>query len=174
VSLPSRVAPSRGRRLVRWRLPRPALLALVTVHIATSVGLLGDSAGFLAVAVRRAVSDDVAFRQAARDLLAMFALYFGIPLSLLALLTGTALALLTKWGLFHHPWVMTKLALIVSVIVVGATLISPVIQAGAEPNDIALVVGGSWDVLALLVATALAVVKPWRQKAGRRKGGSRS
>ncbi|WP_214106123.1 DUF2269 family protein [Acrocarpospora catenulata] len=168
MTMQSQVISSRGQGPVRWRLPRPALLTLITAHIAISVGLLGDSAGFLAVAVRRAVSDDPAFRQAARDLLAMFALYFGIPLSLLALLTGIALALSTKWGLFRYPWVVTKLALIVSVIVVGATLIRPVIQPGSEPNDGALVVGGAWDVLALLAATTLTVVKPWRRRTGTR------
>ena len=164
----SQVISSPDRRSARWRLPRPALLALITAHISISVGLLGDSAGFLAVAVRRAVSDDPAFRQATQGLLAMFALSFGIPLSLLALLSGTALALSTRWGLFRYPWVVTKLALIVSVIVVGATLISPVIPAGSEPNDTALVAASAWDVLALLAATTLAVVKPRRRVAGPR------
>jgi hypothetical protein len=152
-----RAAPARR---VRIRLGRPAMHALVIAHIAVSVGLLGDSAGFLAVAVRRASSGDEAFRRATRELLAMFALWFGIPLSFLALLTGVALAFATPWGLFRHAWVIAKLALIVSVIVVGATLISPVIRAGGEPNDVAIIAGSAWDVIALLTATALSVVKP--------------
>lgn len=154
---PGRAAPVRR---VRIRLHRPALHALAITHIAVSVGLLGDSAGFLAVAIRRASSGDEAFRRAAREMLAMFALSFGIPLSFLALLTGVALAFATPWGLFRHPWVIAKLALIVSVIVVGATLISPVIRAGGEPNDVAIIAGSAWDVIALLTATALSVVRP--------------
>lgn len=146
-----------GGRSARIRLPRPALLALITGHIVISVGLLGDSAGFLAVAIRRAMSDDVAFRAATREILAMFALYFGIPLSFLALLSGVTLAVSTRWGLFRYPWVIAKITLILSVIIVGTTLIRPVIQPGAQPSDIALVAGGAWDVLALLCATALAV-----------------
>lgn len=146
-----------GGRSARIRLPRPALLALITGHIVISVGLLGDSAGFLAVAIRRAMSDDVAFRAATREILAMFALCFGIPLSFLALLSGVTLAVSTRWGLFRYPWVIAKITLILSVIIIGTTLIRPVIQPGAQPNDIALVAGGAWDVLALLCATALAV-----------------
>ena len=61
---------------------------MLTIHIVVSVGLLGDSAGFLAVAIRRAMSDDPAFADASLDLLGTFALFFGIPLSFLALLTG--------------------------------------------------------------------------------------
>jgi hypothetical protein len=154
---PGRTAPARR---VRMPLRRPALHTLVITHIAVSVGLLGDSAGFLAVAIRRAASGDEAFRRAARELLAMFALFFGIPLSFLALLTGVALAFATPWGLFRYPWVIAKLVLILSVVVVGATLISPVIRGGGEPNDVAIIAGSAWDVIALLTATALSVVKP--------------
>lgn len=152
------------QRTVRIRLPRTGLLTLITTHIILSVGLLGDSAGFLAVAIRRAASDDEAFRMATREILAMFALYFGIPLSFLAALTGLALGLSTKWGILRHPWVIIKLGLIVSVIVVGATLISPVIQPQAQPNDGLLILGGTWDVAALLVAVALAVFKPGNRR----------
>lgn len=150
--------PSRGGRRPRRR----TLLALITTHVVLSVGLLGDSAGFLAVAIRRATSADQAFRQAARDMLAMFALYFGIPLSFLALLSGGTLALVTKWRLFRYPWVAIKIALILSVILVGSTVISPVILPGAEPNDAALIAGAAWDVVALTVAATLGVFKPGR------------
>jgi hypothetical protein len=145
----------------RLRLPRPILLALITAHIVFGVGLLGDSAGFVAVAVRRAVSADPAFRDAARDMLAMFALFFGVPLSLLALLSGALLALVTKWGLFRYPWVIAKEALIASVIAVGALVLSPLLRGG-DPGDAALIVGGTWDVVALLTAAALGVAKPGR------------
>jgi hypothetical protein len=137
-------------------------LALITAHIVFGVGLLGDSAGFVAVAVRRAGSADPAFRDAAHDMLAMFALFFGIPLSFLALISGVLLALATRWGLFRYPWVMLKQVLIVSVILVGALVLRPLLW-GDDPGDTALILGGSWDVLALLTATTLGVVKPVRQ-----------
>lgn len=141
----------------RRRLPRNAHLALVTTHIAVSVGLLGDSAGFLAVAVSRANSDDGAFRSASRSILGQFGSGFGIPLSLLARATGVALAVATRRNLLRVPWVTAKLALILSVIVVDATLISPVIRPGAVVDDGGILIGAVWDVVALMAAVVLAV-----------------
>jgi hypothetical protein len=93
---------------VSRRFGRRARNVVLTIHIVVSVGLLGDSAGFLAVAIRRAMSDDAAFADASLDLLGTFALFFGIPLSFLALLTGIALGLGTPWGVFRHPWVINQ------------------------------------------------------------------
>ncbi|MGH2477613.1 MAG: DUF2269 family protein, partial [Candidatus Limnocylindrales bacterium] len=138
--------------------------AVLTAHIVVSVGLLGDSAGFLAVAIRRETSDDPAFVDAAHDLLGMFALVFGIPLSFLALLTGVALGLGTPWGLFRYPWVVTKLVLIVTVILVGAIVLRPVLADEPTSDGIALIIGAAYDVAALALATALAVFKPGRAR----------
>jgi hypothetical protein len=137
---------------------------LLTLHIVVSVGLLGDSAGFLAVAIRRAASNDPAFVDAAHDLLGTFALFFGIPLSFLALLTGLALGLGTPWGLFRYPWVIAKLVLIVTVIIVGATVLRPVLTDDTDTGDAPLIVGAAYDVAALATATTLAVFKPGRAR----------
>ena len=142
------------------RARRNTVLAILTTHIALSVGLLGDSAGFLAVAIRRALSDDPAFRDAALQLLSMFALMFGIPLSFLALLTGITLTLVTKWSLFRYPWPIAKLCLIVSVILVGAFVLRPVLTGSIQAGDSQLIAGAAWDVAALAVAVGLAVFKP--------------
>ena len=137
---------------------------MLTAHIVVSVALLGDSAGFLAVAIRRAASDDPAFVDAAHDLLGTFALYFGIPLSFLALLTGIALGLGTPWGVFRYPWVVAKLVLIITVIIVGATVLRPVLTDDTNAGDAPLIVGAAYDVTALTVATALGVFKPGRSR----------
>jgi hypothetical protein len=137
---------------------------VLTVHIVVSVGLLGDSAGFLAVAIRRAASNDPAFVDAAHDLLGMFALFFGIPLSFLALITGLALGLGTPWGVFRYPWVIAKLVLIVTVIVVGATVLRPVLSDDTDTGDGPLIIGAAYDVAALATATTLAVFKPGRAR----------
>jgi hypothetical protein len=136
--------------------------AVLTAHIVVTVGLLGDSAGFLAVAVRRATSEDPAFVDAAHDLLGTFAAVFGIPLSFLALLSGIILAIGTRWGLFHYPWVITKLALILTVIVVGATVLRPVLTDDSTADGTALIIGSAYDVAALTAAVVLAVFKPGR------------
>jgi hypothetical protein len=137
----------------------------LTTHIIVSVGLLGDSAGYLAVAVRGATSSDPVVATSAYQMLRMFAFVFGVPLSFAALLTGVLLGLGTRWGVFRYPWVTTKLVLIVSVIAVGALVLNggmnamPSGRGGAEGR---LIAGAAYDVAALAVATTLAVFKTRR------------
>lgn len=69
---------------------------MLTVHVIVSVGLLGDSAGFLAVAIRAAETAEPGTRIEMANVLAMFAGVFGIPLSFLALLSGLALGVGTR------------------------------------------------------------------------------
>ena len=98
---------------------------MLTVHIVSAVGLLRDSAGFLAVAIRAATTDDPALAAASYELLEMFSVVFGIPLSMITLATGLALGFGTKWGVLRYAWVTTKLLLVLSVILVGALVIGP-------------------------------------------------
>lgn len=145
---------------------------VLTIHIAVSVGLLGDSAGYLAVAITGATTNDPTFAHASYQMLQMFAFVFGIPLSFAALITGLLLGLGTGWGVFRYPWVTTKLILILSVIAVGALVLKSAMsamltgQGGAEGQ---LIAGAAYDVVALAVATTLAVFKP-----GKRRSSSRS
>ena len=93
----------------------------------------------------------------------MFSAVFGIPLSFTALLTGVTLGLGTKWGVFRYPWVTAKLALILSVILVGAFVIGPAtteMRDGGGGAETVLIVAAAWDVLALTLATTLSVFKP--------------
>jgi hypothetical protein len=146
-------------------LPLRARHALLTTHIMISVGLLGDSAGFLAVAIRAAATDDPAARLAQIDVLNMFSVVFGIPLSVGAIVTGVALGLGTKWGVFRYPWVVAKLLAIVSVMAVGGFVIGPAMDAmlnGRGDATPQLIAAAAYDVLALSMATALSVFKPGR------------
>ena len=149
------------------RFSRRTRNVVLTVHIVVSVGLLGDSAGFLAVSIRRALSDDPAFVDASLDLLGTFALFFGIPLSFLSLLTGLALGLGTRWGIFRYPWVITKLVLVVTVIAVGAIVLRPVLADENGPGSAPLIIGAAYDVVALAIATTLGVFKPGRARTAR-------
>jgi hypothetical protein len=136
---------------------------LLTVHIAASVGLLGDVAAVLAVNVRAATTGDPALAASSYELLAMFTVMFGIPLSMLSLATGLALSVGTKWGVLRHRWVAGKLALILSVLFVGALVLGPgtaAMRDGRAGAELALILGSAWDVLALMLATGLSVFKP--------------
>jgi hypothetical protein len=142
--------------------------AVLTGHIIASVGLLGDCAGVLAINIRAATTGDPGLAAASYELLSMFSIAFGIPLSFASLGTGLALGLGTKWGVLRHRWVTSKLLLILSVILVGAFVIGPGTAAmldgggGAEGR---LIVASAYDVLALSLATGLSVYKPGRRRA---------
>ena len=158
----------------RRRLAPPVRRAVLTVHIIASVGLLGEVSGFLLVALRAKSADDPAVAAASYDLLATFSLVFGIPLSLTALATGAALGLGTKWGVLRHPWVAIKLGLLVSVILVGALVLGPSVDAmrtGSGGTEARIVAGAAWDVLALTLATTLSVYKPGRARRVRTPAG---
>jgi hypothetical protein len=167
---PSRQAgPARAARRLSPRTRR----AVLTAHIVLSVGLLGEVCAFLAIAVRSSGSDDAAFAATGYDLLASLQLLFGIPLSFLALATGLTLGLGTKWGVLRYPWVTIKLALIISVILMGALVLGPAVEAARAGDDDVeprILAGAAWDVVALVVATTLGVYKPGGPRQWRRRG----
>jgi uncharacterized membrane protein len=134
--------------------------ALLTTHIVASVGLLGDVAVLLATAVRAATTDDPQLAASAYELMSMFSMVFGIPLSFASLITGVLLGLATKWGVLRYGWVMTKLLLIVTVILAGALVVGPSEDGG---HDALLIAGATYQACALLLATGLSVFKPRRR-----------
>ncbi len=164
---------SRASGQARFKLGAATRRALLTLHIIAGVGLLGDVAAVLAVNVRAATTDDPALAAAAYELLAMFTVLFGIPLSLISLATGILLGLATPWGILRYAWVTAKLALVLGVILVGS-LLGPGTEAmrtgdgGAETR---LIAGSAYDVAALTLATGLSVFKPRRRRPSRRAEG---
>jgi Predicted integral membrane protein (DUF2269) len=156
----------------RFHLGPATRRTVLTVHIIAGVGLLGDVGAVLAVNLRAATTEDPAFAAASYELLAMFTVLFGIPLSLVSLASGIALGLSSKWGVLRYGWVVAKLGLLLGVILVGALVIGPGTDAmragdaGAEPR---LIAGAAYDVVALTLATVLSVFKPRRR--GMRTGG---
>jgi hypothetical protein len=88
---------------VRRIFPPRVRQTVLTAHIIISVGLLGDSAGFLAVALRASHTNDPGSALELVQVLNMFALVFGIPLSVGAILSGITLRLGTRWGVFRYP-----------------------------------------------------------------------
>ena len=155
---PQAAVTSRNRRR---GLSRRARHAVLTLHIAASVAILGDSAAFLAITLR-ARTLSAADAHASYEILGMLSLTFGVPLSFVALITGVVLGLGTRWGVFRYPWVIAKLALIVSVMLVGGLVLSPAEDAALDGTGGTgmLIAGATWDVVALLAAIGLSVFKP--------------
>jgi hypothetical protein len=139
---------------------------VLTVHIVVSVGLLGDCAALLAASVRAATTDDPALAAASYELMSLFSMVFGIPLSLASLATGLVLGLGSKWGVLRYAWVTAKLGLIVSVILVGALVIGPseaAMLAGRDRSELVVPIAAAYDVIVLCAATGLSVYKPRRR-----------
>jgi uncharacterized membrane protein len=146
--------------------PRRVRETLLVAHIVVAVSLLGDSTGFLAIAIRASRLDDPVRINELIRVLDMLSIVFGIPLSFASIVTGVALGLGTKWGVFRYPWVIAKLVLIVSVMAVGGLVINPAqtrMLSGTGEGIRQLIAAGAYDVTALTIAVALSVFKPGRQ-----------
>ena len=149
------------------RLRRFALAA----HLTCSVGWIGAVAGYIALDVAAATSQDAQTLRAAYLAMELIARYVIVPLALASLLTGLVMSLGTKWGLFRHYWV--SISLLLTVIATGVLLtetqtISYYADLAADPttssDDLRALgstlvhsVGGT---VVLLVILALNVYKP--------------
>ena len=153
---------------------KPGLRKLVrTAHVTFTVGWLGAVAGFLALAIAGLGSRDSQMVSAAylgMDVIARFVI---VPLSLAPLLlTGPILSLGTPWGLFRHYWIIVKLLInILSTIILlvhmqpinllaVAAAKTTVFSADLHRMQLQMVVASGAALVALLVATTLAVYKP--------------
>ncbi len=152
---------------------KPSLRKLVrTVHVTVTVGWLGAVAGFLALAITGVTSQDTQLVRAAYLAMDLITRFVIVPLSLVPLLlTGPVLSLGTPWGLFRHYWIVVKLVInILSTIILLIHMqpISYMARVAADGTlssadrgvQIQLVVAAGAGLLALLVATTLAVYKP--------------
>jgi hypothetical protein len=114
---------NRGRRLSpTWR------KALLTTHVISSVGLLGADAAVLALVFAGWRGSEPPTAYPAAHLLGQALI---LPLALLALTTGTALGLLTPWGLLRHWWILIKLVLTAAGTVLALFVLIPTLDAAA-------------------------------------------
>jgi hypothetical protein len=167
MSLETHVLPAAGSKAGRFKLRPRARRALLTLHIVAGVGLLGSVAAVLAINITAAGTGDHGLAAASYDLLAMFTVLFGIPLSLTALATGILLGLSSAWGVLRYASVVAKLGLLIGVLLVGALVLGPgteAMRSGEGGAEARLIAGSAYDVGALLTATGLSVFKPRRRR----------
>jgi hypothetical protein len=162
---------------------RPRLRKLMlTVHVASSVGLLGAVAVFLVLAVIGLTSQDAEMTRAAYVAMAVTAWVVIVPLAFASLLIGIVESLGTRWGLFRHYWILAKLVLTALAIVVllvqmrGISTVAGVAAAAtlssADLREVRLsfVLHAGGGLLVLLLPLALSVYKPrGRTRYGHRK-----
>jgi Na+/phosphate symporter len=154
----------------------------LTVHVTSSVGLLGSIAAFLALAITGLRTQDTLMLRGAYLAMELIARDIVIPLAFASLLTGLVQSLGTPWGLFRHYWVLVKLLLTVFatvVLLVKMELIgyaarlaaaATLSRADLRAAGTQLAVHAMGGLLVLLVPAVLSVYKPPGLTAyGRRK-----
>ncbi|MFG1920856.1 hypothetical protein [Cryptosporangium sp. NPDC048952] len=145
--------------------PRWRKTVLIT-HVTTSVGWLGADAVLVVLGVAgltgAAGGPDVVYPVAG-----LIGTVLITPLALAALVTGVLSGLGTKWGLFRHWWVVTKLAVTVVMNVLVLFVLAPGLREAARLGSelpgrdaINFVVAPSVACTLLLLTTILSVSKP--------------
>jgi hypothetical protein len=165
--------------------PRLRKFALAA-HITLSVGWIGAVAGYIALDVTAATSQDARALRAAYLAMELIAWYVIVPLALASLLTGLIMSLGTKWGLFRNYWVLISLLLTIIatfVLLVETQTISYFADIAAKPttsNDDLRALGSTLvhsvgGTVVLLVILMLNVYKPrgmtrygWRKQQDQR------
>lgn len=147
------------------RLPRRARAALLTVHVAVSVGWLGLDGALVALEVTSLTSGDPAVQGGIAAAMGALASWVLIPVVLTSLISGLVLALSTPWGLVRHWWVLAKCGIAVTLTAAGLALMLPrldqVVTGGGEPAQLQMLLARSLALVLLLAATGLSVIKPW-------------
>jgi MFS superfamily sulfate permease-like transporter len=160
---------ARHRRLVGG----PRRKAVLTIHIASALGLLGASITLLIGGVHAATRADAPEAHATYTLLRLLTVGVDVPLAVIALLSGVTLALTSTWRIFGDRWLTAKLALYFATLTLGVSLVGPSIDAMREVTDTSSPGESStrWmpillpgvQATMLLAAATLGVFKPGRR-----------
>lgn len=145
--------------------------ALLFMHVATSVGLLGGVACFLVFAMVGVASAGTVLKISVYTVLPHLTNMLIIPLLVLSLVIGLVSAHGTPWGVLRHYWLVTKLALTLvslAVLVVQLPIMSKLAQnaalGGIEPSEfpsqVRLVIHAAGGLAVLCLATWLSIYKP--------------
>jgi hypothetical protein len=154
----------------------------LTAHVTSSVGWLGTVASFQALAIAAVTSREPETVRGFYLAMELIGWYVIVPFCLASLVTGLVMSLGTPWGLFRHYWVLLKflITIISALILFGFTqtlgsLGDLAADATLSMNELrnlkqSPVLHSGGGLLAILLATILAVYKPWGMTPyGRRK-----
>jgi hypothetical protein len=160
------------------RLSRRARAAVLTIHVAMSVGWLGLDGALVALEITGLSTANAAIRAGIGAAMAVIACWVLIPVVFASLASGLVLALSTPWGLGRYWWVLAKCAIAGALTATGLTFLVPQLPAlvagGSEPAGMQTLIARALALVLLLAATGLSVVKPWgktpRGRAGQPAG----
>jgi hypothetical protein len=146
--------------------PRKALLA---THLMFSCGWIGMVLGYLALGVAAASSSDGGTVRAAWIAMELTGWYVLVPLAIGSLVSGTLLALATRWGLFRYYWVtfafvLTLVATVVLLLHLPSVSAKAASARAAAPGDLHALGGDLLHpivgLVLLLTVLVLNVYKP--------------
>jgi len=162
-----------------FRLGRRARRCVLVAHIVSAGAWIGLDVVMGVFVFSALVTDDARTKVIGYQALEMFAVGPLLTVGLLCLVTGLVLGLGTKYGLVRFWWVAVKLVLNVVLVVLVILALRPGVVEAAEsarrlsPTELLaspvgdLVFPPIVSTTALVIATAIAVFKPW----GRIRGG---
>ena len=166
--------PARRQRVIP-RLSPTLRKGLLTAHIVTAVSWIGVDIVLLVLALTALTSTDPSTVAASYVAIGAFAIVLLVPAGVLTLVTGLLLGAGTRWGIVRYWWLTVKLVITVVLTTLVILLLRPRVaevagraeQAGAaglsrdQLGPVDLIFPPGVSIVALLVATALAVYKPW-------------
>ncbi|MBB3083593.1 hypothetical protein [Geodermatophilus sabuli] len=171
---------------VRLRLGRDTRRLVLLVHLVCSLGWLGADVVLGVLAVTAFTSADPSVVASSYTALRTFAVPVLLTLGLGSLGSGVLLGLASRWGVVRTRWVLVKLVINVVLVTLVPVLLQPQVAEvatlvrAADPVLAADLGRGPIDLLfpafvsgaALLVATVLAIWKPWGPTRRRTTGAS--
>ncbi|HEY1012334.1 MAG TPA: hypothetical protein VGE07_06470 [Herpetosiphonaceae bacterium] len=146
-------------------------LALI-IHVAASVGWMGAVTMFLVLGIVGLTTPDPLRVQAVYLAMEISTSVVIVPLCLASLVTGIIQSLGTTWGLVRHYWVVIKLIITVLATIIlfihtqpiadvaRAAATAPLANGDLRAVRIQITVDAGAALLALLVTTALSIIKP--------------
>ncbi|CAM3006724.1 hypothetical protein SAXI111661_13395 [Saccharomonospora xinjiangensis] len=168
----SRTAASVATGMTPRRLGKRARKATLVTHIATAGVWLGLDVAMAVLVATAWLADDRFVVTASYTALAAVTGWPLLIAGVTCLLSGVVLGLGTRYGLVRYWWVAVKLAIAVVFVALVVVLLWPAVEeaagqsraAGGAPSSeaaSALLFPPIVSTTGLLVATTLAVVKPW-------------
>ncbi len=142
--------------------------AMLTIHVAASVGWMGAIAAYVALNVPALAGDEERTVRAAYLMMEPVLTYAVVPLGLLSLITGVLQAAGTPWGLFRHYWVTISLAMTASatvVMILHVPAVQHLSETAADPGSSVDDLGGDLfhsvgGLVVLAVPLVLNIYKP--------------
>ena len=150
---------------------------MLLTHLVSGLGWLGIEVVFLVLAVIGLTSDDPATVGACYQALGLFVMPTLLPAGLISLASGIVLGMGSKYGLLRYWWVAIKLVLNVILTALALVALPPRMGEAAELGrglgsgelgldaidrlQIDLMFPPTVSITALMLASVLAVYKPW-------------